>query len=456
MIVLTLTLVSPVIADQAGGSAARFLLLGPGARPAAMGNAFTAVADDVHSLYWNPAGLASCNRGAVQLMHGEWFADIDYDYLGYVHQHQLFGGRVGANLAMVDYGSINVTQINGQTAITGLGTASARDFALGISYGHSAELVDYGITLKYIEERLESYKAVAFAMDLGVKLNNPPGENFELAATVMNLGTKMRYIRESDDLPLTFKLGASFRPARGKLLLASDLVFTNDDKLNCGLGAEYQIAEMFALRLGYNTENDAGSGITAGLGFDSGRGLIVDYACVPYGELGSTHRISLDYEFGPIEQPEPPPLRQQTTEPTAYYYTPAVENAQPPTAEATRVPAPPTVNELIAAGNNYYLYEDYDQALGYYNAALAQEPQNFTALYNTATIYYLKGDYPAAASYYNSFCRHFPDQTDGHLYLGACYEKLGMIDRAVAEWRIILQYDADNMMAQTLLSKYGE
>ncbi|RLE58391.1 MAG: hypothetical protein DRJ35_07975, partial [Thermoprotei archaeon] len=47
---------SGVYADRARG-AVLFLTIGPGARPAGMGEAFCAVADDPTATYWNPAGL---------------------------------------------------------------------------------------------------------------------------------------------------------------------------------------------------------------------------------------------------------------------------------------------------------------------------------------------------------------------------------------------------------------
>src|SRR5687767_5725272 len=48
--------------DNAGTSGAAFLKIAPGARPVGMGEAFTGVADDIHSVYFNPAGLAMIHK----------------------------------------------------------------------------------------------------------------------------------------------------------------------------------------------------------------------------------------------------------------------------------------------------------------------------------------------------------------------------------------------------------
>ncbi|HQV76516.1 MAG TPA: hypothetical protein PLE78_13565, partial [Flavobacteriales bacterium] len=61
-----------------------FLAVGVGARALGMGNAFTAVTNDVTSGYWNPAGLLGV-KGDLQIgaMHSEYFAGIaKYDYIG--------------------------------------------------------------------------------------------------------------------------------------------------------------------------------------------------------------------------------------------------------------------------------------------------------------------------------------------------------------------------------------
>jgi len=53
---------------------------------------------------------------------------------------------------------------------------------------------------------------------------------------------------------------------------------------------------MLALRAGYRTGQDIGSGMSAEVGLRIGK-IDLDYAYVPYGDLGNTHRISLEIKF---------------------------------------------------------------------------------------------------------------------------------------------------------------
>lgn len=66
-----------VIAKYAG----EFMALGVGGRALGMGGAFVAVANDVTSGYYNPAGLANLNYPQIALMHSEQFGNlVNYDY----------------------------------------------------------------------------------------------------------------------------------------------------------------------------------------------------------------------------------------------------------------------------------------------------------------------------------------------------------------------------------------
>jgi len=69
-------------ANGAGTTAASFLKIGVGARAAAMGDAFTALADDPTALYWNPAALIKLKERQLSATYNVWFAEINQGYVG--------------------------------------------------------------------------------------------------------------------------------------------------------------------------------------------------------------------------------------------------------------------------------------------------------------------------------------------------------------------------------------
>ncbi|TET22735.1 MAG: hypothetical protein E3J78_02790, partial [Candidatus Cloacimonadota bacterium] len=65
--------------------AEEFLGLGLGARSYGMGEAFTSLADDATSLYWNPAGTVQIDKKTVFVMHSSQFKDLmTYDAATFV------------------------------------------------------------------------------------------------------------------------------------------------------------------------------------------------------------------------------------------------------------------------------------------------------------------------------------------------------------------------------------
>ena len=94
--------------------------------------------------------------------------------------------------------------------------------------------------------------------------------------------------------PLTFKLGAASNLKN--LTLALDVAKPQDNEIYYCLGAEWWLRNVLALRAGYKTNQDIGQGLTAGIGYKFGR-ICLDYAYVPYGDLGDAHRISLGIKF---------------------------------------------------------------------------------------------------------------------------------------------------------------
>src|SRR5689334_8512028 len=65
-------------AASAGTTGAEILKIGVGARAIGMGEAYTAQADDVSSLYWNPAGLALMQERQASFMYDKMYQDLSF------------------------------------------------------------------------------------------------------------------------------------------------------------------------------------------------------------------------------------------------------------------------------------------------------------------------------------------------------------------------------------------
>jgi hypothetical protein len=83
--------------QRAGISTAQFLKIGVGARAAALGDAFIAIADDASALYWNPAGLIQFKNHEIIFAHNSWLVDINHDFLGGVYH---FGNNYAVGIGV--------------------------------------------------------------------------------------------------------------------------------------------------------------------------------------------------------------------------------------------------------------------------------------------------------------------------------------------------------------------
>ncbi len=90
-----------------------------------------------------------------------------------------------------------------------------------------------------------------------------------------------------------------------ELTTVFDIKFPNDNDIIFNVGAEYvyQMKQgQIAGRMGFDSSNDAGSGVTFGLGIKLNKisnlkDFQFDYAFVPYGDLDNSHRVSLSVKF---------------------------------------------------------------------------------------------------------------------------------------------------------------
>jgi long-subunit fatty acid transport protein len=281
-------------ANAAGTASAQFLKLGAGARAAAMGEAFTAVSDDVTATYWNPAGLTQLRAAEAELMHNAGLVNTQYQFLAGAMPTQ-GDWTFGASLYRMDYGSMD----RYDNADVKDGSFQAGSLAVGFSAARKwSDNLSVGLTGKVIREGIDDVTATGAAADAGAMYRF---DNYQFGAALQNVGPALKFVTDSSPLPATLRLGAAGRFLDEKLLLGLDLTKARDTDPSVSAGAEYSPAPQLKVRGGYKSSTGAAdlgglAGISAGAGF-SIRNVTIDYAFVPFGDLGATHRISLQFRM---------------------------------------------------------------------------------------------------------------------------------------------------------------
>ncbi len=287
-------------AGSLGTSSAVFLKLGSGARPEAMGGAYVAVADDADGIEYNPAGMAQALDGTLQTSYAQWFQGMNYSDFG--AQLPLGdGGVLGATYSFLSMPQITRTlQVaNGPDPaqnFVNAGTFSPYDTQASVAYAQPlVRGLMVGLNLKFIDQGISGQNTSGIAVDAGLLWNTPiPGLDAGLA--LQNLGPPMRFDSEAFGLPAIARAGLAYRTLDGKLLLSAEGDTPSDAPAVLAGGLEYSLGGLFYPRVGWRFD-----GLTnpwsIGLGFRNGPwGL--DFCAVPYGELGTTYRVSAQWSFG--------------------------------------------------------------------------------------------------------------------------------------------------------------
>jgi len=300
LIILNLLILESATVFGAGTTTAEFLKIGVNARAVAMGGALTSISDDVNSIYWNPGGLAQQKNMELAFTHNIWLQNVTYDYIAFIYP--LGEGAIASSISYLSTGKIQGYDLYGIKT----NEFTNYDIVGSIAYSHkltepiTGNPIFVGLSLKNIYQKLDDDSSLAVAADIGgiYKL-----EDLSIGVVLQNLGTTMKFVNESFQLPMNIKVGAGYRLLNDSLTLAIDVNFPRGSNTNIATGGEYKYQfgdYVLAGRIGYNTgaSKELGNlaGISAGIGFGF-KGIGLDYAWIPFGDLGQAHQISLSYKF---------------------------------------------------------------------------------------------------------------------------------------------------------------
>lgn len=343
--ILALFAVLLITGAEAGAEnySGEFMALGGGARAMAMGGAFTSIADDPTSTYWNPAGIALFDdysgnpaRMSLSFMHSERFGNLlDYNYFSAVMP--LENGRSGWGITFIHLGADDIRIIPMESGmIDGDGDGvyepwngemlnfdyrdfpmeSVNDYALFLSYGQKMDFASLGASVKLIRnDQVTGVSSFGIGIDLGlikkdlwrdvmlgVKLQDATGTYInwstgkeEFIYPALKIGVGYPFYLSSLNSVIVLAVDGDFRLSNRRQV---SQFWIGKASADFHLGAELFIRELVALRGGLDMGRP-----TAGAGFvlnDFGHwgvNLGFDYALLMHDDFDTTHRVSMLVSF---------------------------------------------------------------------------------------------------------------------------------------------------------------
>lgn len=290
--------------SAAGASTAQFLKMAVGARAAAMGEAYSALAGDASAVFWNPAAIIRVRKESYFFMHSPYLASSSYDYFGYVNN----SGRVGSWGFAAQY--FNAGSIK-RTNLSGVETGEFTPYDMALSLAFSCYISGYrkdperrfvlGANGKLVRSKILKADNTVSA-DIGILFPEMFSGNFVMALSAHNIMGSLRLDLEDYPLPLILRLGTVTKLSKYYLVTA-DITAPKDNVPYFSMGNELNIFIkdiVLSLRGGFNTralfDVNGLRNISFGAGFKYDK-YNLDYSFSLYGNLGKAHRISLGLNF---------------------------------------------------------------------------------------------------------------------------------------------------------------
>lgn len=291
------------IFEKVGTLGGQSLKIGVGARAAAMGDAYVAIADDATAVYWNPAGIARLSGQTITLNHTAWPAEILFDQAAYVFGVKWIPGMFGVNVRAL---TMSRDKVRTTYLPDGTGeTFDAGEWAYGLTYARSlTDKFSAGLSVNYVQTGLDDITGKSTTFDFGT-LYDIGVLGAKIGMSIQNIGSDMTFIDESVKMPVFFRVGGSFsmlQQGESRLLAAAEFTHPPDNSEKLNLGAEYSFRDYLFLRGGYKMNYDT-EGLTAGFGVKFPLTLVkssvarLDYAYSDLKYLSAAHRVSVNIGF---------------------------------------------------------------------------------------------------------------------------------------------------------------
>ena len=302
-----------------GTTAITALKFDMGPRAAALGGAYTAIAEGNYAVWYNPAGLGMMRNMEAAGSFKSNVQDTKNQFFGFLLPIPATGLAnnekpvLALSLYMSKNGDMEWNKLNsdGTPAFTGRSVSAGGDSVYVLSYGenvytHNLTSIsvrhNIGFSGKMIRTELPAPdgsmpSATAFAADVGY-LGVIPETKTSFGFSAMNVGGKIKYISVSDPLPLTLRAGVAQKVGTQSFSaqISADMIrYVYEELSRARLGVELALHN-FYLRGGYKFMQD-----TAETTFGGGVNFMnfsFDLGVETGNELGSSFQAGLSYRFG--------------------------------------------------------------------------------------------------------------------------------------------------------------
>lgn len=214
---------------------------GVGVRPLGMGGAFSALADDINAIFYNPAGLAISRKAS------------------YIKSYQDLNHQTNA-IDECDFLSIKNAGFGHTMRKNSSGQQQAEVFTYTYARSSSND-VAWGINYKTVNYRVNSLEKIGYSIDLG--LLGYASDNFQWAIVFKD-------VIEGAEIPASIRAGLCFH-ILPRIVLTADFDFhqlkaLGGPRIFSYLGIENKVADGLSLRAGW-LKNRLSGGFSVAMSF---------------------------------------------------------------------------------------------------------------------------------------------------------------------------------------------
>jgi hypothetical protein len=259
-----------------------------GARPDALGGAFTALSDDHNGSFWNPAGLSNLQRPEVFSTYKRLFGIVHYFTLNTCLPTRWgsFGFHVRETSVKGDYTDASGTVVERNTTLE---AERAGVFSHGF---HLIREVSFGYNIiVYNLQNVRFGDFYSVGVDMGMLME--VYKRWKIGFSYHNVNSPTFGDLYTHDLPEIISLGVSYSPFK-KVTTVCDLEKQFGYDINTKMGVEVEVVEeVLTIRGGVESEP-----VDFSLGFGTGyKNLRLNYTFRTHAELPLTHSVEAGWEF---------------------------------------------------------------------------------------------------------------------------------------------------------------